>query len=51
MHQAKFKFWLGFETMEKLPKEQGLAQLFADESIADRITRGIPTRKPRNWSV
>ena len=24
MHQAKSKFWLGFEAMEKLAKEQGL---------------------------
>jgi hypothetical protein len=45
MHQVKFKFWLGFETMKKLAKEQGLEELFADESIADRITRGIPHKK------
>ena len=45
MHQAKLKLWLGFETMEKLAKEQGLAELFANESIADRIIRGIPHKE------
>ena len=27
--------------MEKIAKEQGIEELFTDESIADRITRGI----------
>jgi hypothetical protein len=41
-HPMKFRFWLGFEVMEKLAKELGVEELFNDESIADRITRGIP---------
>ena len=45
MYQVKFKFWLGFEAMEKLAKEQGLKELFTDESIVDRITRGIPRKE------
>jgi hypothetical protein len=45
IHQVKFKFWLGFEVMKKLAKEQGLEELFNDESIADRITRGIPRKE------
>ena len=44
MHQVKFKFWLAFEAMGKIAKEQGLEEFFTDETIADRITRGI-TRK------
>ena len=44
-HQVKFKFWLGFEVMEKIAKEQGLEELFSDESIADRITGGIPRKE------
>ena len=31
--------------MEKLAKEEGLEELFNDESIADRITKGIPHKK------
>jgi hypothetical protein len=45
VHLTKFKFWLGFETMEKIAKEQGIEELFTDESIADRITRGIPRKE------
>jgi hypothetical protein len=41
-HPMKFRFWLGFEVMEKLAKELGVEEFFNDESIADRITRGIP---------
>jgi hypothetical protein len=44
-HQVKFRFWLGFEVMEKFAKEQGVEELFNDESIADRITRGIPRKE------
>ena len=45
MRQVKFKFWLGFEAMEKFAQEQGLEELFTDESIADRIIRGIPRKE------
>jgi hypothetical protein len=45
VHLTKFKFWLGFETMEKIAKEQGIEELFTDESIANRITRGIPHKE------
>ena len=45
MHQVKFKFWLGFEAIEKLTKEQGLEEFFTDESIADRITQCIPRKE------
>ena len=31
--------------MEKLAKEQGLEELFTDDSIADRTTRGISRKK------
>jgi hypothetical protein len=41
-HPMKFRFWLGFEVMEKLAKELGVEEFFNNESIADRITRGIP---------
>jgi hypothetical protein len=44
-HPMKFRFWLGFEVMEKLAKELGVEELFNDESIADRITRGIPRKE------
>ena len=44
-HQVKFKFWLGFEVMERIAKEQGLKEFFTDESIADRITRDIPRKE------
>ena len=44
-HLTKFKFWLGFEAMERITKEQGIAELFTNESIADRITRGIPRKE------
>jgi len=37
----KLKLWLGFETMEKLAIENGQEPLFYEETIADRITRGI----------
>ena len=40
MYQVKLKFWLGFEAMEKLAKEQGLEEFFAD-----RIIRGIPRKE------
>jgi hypothetical protein len=45
VHLTKFKFWLGFETMDKIAKKQGIEELFTDESIADRITRGIPRKE------
>jgi hypothetical protein len=41
----KLKFWLGFESMERLAIEHGLDILFFDESIADRTTKGIPSKK------
>jgi hypothetical protein len=44
-HPMKFRFWLGFEVMEQLAKELGVEELFNDESIADRITRGIPRKE------
>jgi hypothetical protein len=37
----KLKLWLGFESMENLVIEQGIEELFSDETISDRITRGI----------
>ena len=44
-HLTKFHFWLGFEAMERIAKEQGNAELFTDETIADRVTRGIPRKE------
>ena len=44
-HLTKFQFWLGFEAMERIAKEQGIAELFTDETIADRVTRGIPRKE------
>ena len=44
-HLTKFHFWLGFEAMERIAKEQGIAELFTDETIADRVTRGIPRKE------
>ena len=44
-HLTKFKFWLGFEAMKRIAKEQGIAELFTDETIVDRITRGIPRKE------
>ena len=41
----KLKFWLGFESLEKLAIEQGLDELISDESIADRTTRGMPRKE------
>ena len=32
IHLIKFKFWLGFEAMERIAKEQGLEELFTDET-------------------
>ena len=31
--------------MERIAKEQGIAELFTDETIADRVTRGIPRKE------
>ena len=44
-HLTKFHFWLGFEAMERIAKEEGIAELFTDETIADRVTRGIPRKE------
>ena len=33
--------WFGFEAMEKLAEENGQDPLFYEETIADRVTRGI----------
>ena len=41
----KLKFWLGFDALERLAAEEGLDELFNDETIADRVTRGIPNRE------
>ena len=43
--KQKPKFWLGFDAMEKLAAEQGLDELFTDETLADRVTRGIPGKE------
>ena len=44
-HLTKFHFWLGFEAIERIAKEKGIAELFTDETIADRVTRGIPRKE------
>ena len=44
-HLTKFHFWLGFEAMERIVKEEGIAELFTDETIADQVTRGIPRKE------
>ena len=36
------RFWLGFSTMEQLTMDSGIEELYSDESVADKITRGIP---------
>ena len=33
--------WFGFEAMEKLAKENGQEPLFYEETIEDRVTRGV----------
>ena len=33
--------WFGFEAMEKLAEENGEEPLFYEESIEDKITRGV----------
>lgn len=47
----QLKLWLGFEVMDKLATDQRLDELFIDETIADRVTRGILRKKLRNWRV
>ena len=39
---AHTRFWLGFSTMEQLALDNGLEALYSDETVADKITRGIP---------
>ena len=34
--------WFGFDAMERLAEENGQEPLFYEETIADRVTRGIP---------
>lgn len=34
--------WLGFEAMEKLAEENGQEPLFCNETIEDKVTKGIP---------
>ena len=46
MYQVKLKFWLGFEAMEKLAKEQGLESFLPTE-----LYEASPARKPRSWNV
>ena len=41
----KLKLWLGFEFMERLAIEQWQDELFLDETIADRVTRGISRKE------
>jgi hypothetical protein len=36
------KYWLGFSTMEKLAEDSGIEELLSDETVADKVTRGIP---------
>ena len=33
--------------MERIAKEEGIAELFTDETIADRIMRGIPRKEAK----
>ena len=37
--------------MEKIAKEQGIEELFTDESIANRITRGIPRKEAEELEI
>jgi hypothetical protein len=39
------KYWLGFSTMEQLAMDNGIEELFNDESVADKATRGIPQQE------
>ena len=41
----QLRLWLGFDAMEKIAIDQGLEELFTDETIADRVTRGIPRKE------
>ena len=43
--EQQLRLWLGFDTMEKLAIDQGIEELFTDETIADRVTRGIPLKE------
>ena len=51
VHLIKFKFWLDFEAIEKIAKEQGLEELFTDEINADRLTRGIPRKEAEELEI
>ena len=35
------RYWLGFSTMEQLTIDSGIEELYSDESMADKIIRGI----------
>ena len=39
---SRTRFWLGFSTMEQLAFDSGIDELYSDESVADKITRGVP---------
>ena len=48
---TKFKFWLGFQTMEDMAKEEGIVPLQSNEVISDMITRGIKEMEAREITL
>ena len=36
------RYWMGFSTMEQLAMDSGIEELFSDESMVDKVIRGIP---------
>ena len=49
VHQVKFKFWLGFEIMEKIAKEQGFEEL--KNQLLIESQEASPAKKSRSLNV
>ena len=50
-HQVKFKFWLGFEVMEKIAKEQRLEEILPTNQLPIESHEASPARKPKSGNV
>ena len=48
-HPMKFRFWLGFEVMEKLAKELGVEELSTMNPLPTASQEASPARKPKSW--
>ena len=45
VHLTKFRFWLGFEAMERIAKEQGIAELFTMRPSPIELQEASPPKR------